>query len=842
MNPKTHIPIFFIALILTLNSINGTFTPQDNFLLNCGGNSALKLEDGRIFQPDKNPGSSSFFLLTPASHNVVYSDTKPLDLYGSARVFTQATDYSFKIQQKGRHFLRLHFYPVSSPIYNLKDATFTVGANGFTFLYDFSYSKLGLDQSVVLKEYIVDLGLDSKPLVVNLVPSSGSIAFVNGIEVISLPDRVFPATGSSISENEPVEISGNIAFETLHRINMGGPYVSSKNDGLWRDWKPDGKFLINSASAIAISTDPDSIKYSSRVSVDTAPNLVYATAQEMADANVGNQRFNISWVFDVDSGFRYLIRLHFCDILSHNVGNLLFNVYINNQSALSSFDISHKANGLSTACFVDFIVEVQIEKILIQIGPPQITSSLPNAILNGLEILKFSNSKGSLDRSQGENPIGVKVKKDKNKNNLLAIVIVSFLGGAILLAILIAAFVLYFRHRKKTRDESGGSTWLPSPMAVHTHTGNSETKISLGSFASSGPSLSFSRLLAFMEIKEATKNFDESLVLGVGGFGKVYKGVLENGLVVAVKRGNPGSQQGLIEFRTEIEMLSKLRHRHLVSLIGFCHEPNEMVLVYDFMAGGPLRRHLYGSNLPCLSWKQRLEICIGAAKGLHYLHTGAEETIIHRDVKTTNILLDENLTAKVSDFGLSKLGPTVDQTHVSTAVKGSFGYLDPEYFRRQQLTEKSDVYSFGVVLLEVLCARPAINPSLPREQINIVEWAMSWQKKGQLERAIDPHLVGTVSLNSLRKFGEAAEKCLADYGAERPTMGDVLWNLEYALQLQESFMKNVGDESSMNEIKDIPDWIQEIGDSNHDSFSVVSSGTDVPTSRVFSQLMDPRGR
>ncbi|KAG5547261.1 hypothetical protein RHGRI_013062 [Rhododendron griersonianum] len=222
------------------------------------------------------------------------------------------------------------------------------------------------------------------------------------------------------------------------------------------------------------------------------------------------------------------------------------------------------------------------------------------------------------------------------------------------------------------------------------------------------------RFIPLCHILKATNDFDDALVTGTGGFGKVYKANIDDGAtttVVAIKRLSANSRQGATEFWTELELLSKFRHANLVSLIGYCNEYREMIIVYEYMAKGTLADHLYktstreesGGSRSHLTWEQRLNICLDAGRGLDYLHNGG---IIHRDVKSTNILLDEYLVAKVSDLGISKSMTTYLTTHVSTNVKGTFGYLDPDYSLTHRLTRKSDVYAFGVVLLEVLSGRP----------------------------------------------------------------------------------------------------------------------------------------
>jgi len=612
-----------------------------------------------------------------------------------------------------------------------------------------------------------------------------------------------------------------------------------------------------------------------------APPAVYDTARTLGDSNTVNSKFNVTWVLPVDSGHTYFVRLHFCEIIYSVISERVFNVYINNQTALSDFDVIAQAGKGNTPIYQDFIVSMfksGMDNIWIQMGTSTAATNYKDAILNGMEVYKVNNTVNSL---AGPNPSVVATnpspssastpQSSSSKSNvgIIAGVVVGGVVGLIV-AIVVICYCCPCKSLKKTKKPIPAPAWLPLPLhggstdnsKISTGSGKSG-KSGAGSYGSSAPS-NLGRYFTLAELEDATNNFDESQVLGVGGFGKVYRGEIDDGSKVAVKRGNARSEQGLNEFQTEIELLSKLRHRHLVSLIGYCDEHNEMILVYDYMANGPLRSHLYGTDLPTLSWKERLEICIGAARGLHYLHTGSSQGIIHRDVKTTNILLDENLVAKVADFGLSKIGPALEQTHVSTAVKGSFGYLDPEYFRRQQLTEKSDVYSFGVVLMEVLCARPAINPALPREQVNMAEWAIKFQKAGLLDQIVDAKLQGSISPDSLKKFGDTAEKCLEERGIDRPAMGDVLWNLEYALQLQEastggSLEKSIAspisigtfnisiEDSSTSQISIPPTLTAEANldtsrsiSTEHQSLTETSSEEHVGD--VFSQLINPQGR
>ncbi|XVF01061.1 hypothetical protein REPUB_Repub04eG0055200 [Reevesia pubescens] len=734
---------FFISCptIFASPSRTGPFTPPDNILIDCGTNSPPTLPDGRVFKTDQQ---ASEFLKTKEDVQVsVPSADVPSPLYLTAR---------------GSQF-------------DLQQSTVSVSANQYVLLHNF---KVVNDTIPILKEYL--LNMNDPTLILKFAPMKNSVAFINAIEVVSAPDSLIADGGTSLFPINNFPGLSKYGYHVIYRLNMGGPLITSQNDTLGRTRIPDTDYLRDKKLAKSVSAATTSIKYPETLTPVTAPATVYSSLIQMADAKTVKPNFNVTWQLEVDTAFDYMLRMHFCDIVSKSLNDLYFNVYINGKMAISGLDLSSLTGGLAVPYYKDIVVNASLftNGLTIQIGPLNQDTGLTNAILNGLEVLKMSNSVDSLDGEFGvDGRVGI-----ANKGTVAAV------GFAMMFGALVGLGAMVIRWKTRPQDwqkRNSFSSWL-LPLNAGDTSFLSKTSASTRKSNFYSSTLGLGRYFSLAELQEATKNFDSSAIIGVGGFGNVYIGTIDEGTKIAVKRGNPQSEQGITEFQTEIQMLSKLRHRHLI-------------LVYEYMSNGPFRDHLYGTDLPPISWKQRLEICIGAARGLHYLHTGTAQGIIHRDVKTTNILLDDAFVAKVADFGLSKDTP-MGQNYVSTAVKGSFGYLDPEYFRRQQLTEKSDVYSFGVILFETLCARPAINPQLPREQVNLAEWAMQWKRKGLLEKIIDPRLVGSINPESMKKFAEAAEKCLAEYGVDRPPMGDVLWNLEYALQLQEAYSEGKSEDET----------------------------------------------
>ncbi|XP_010682078.2 leucine-rich repeat receptor protein kinase HPCA1 isoform X2 [Beta vulgaris subsp. vulgaris] len=297
------------------------------------------------------------------------------------------------------------------------------------------------------------------------------------------------------------------------------------------------------------------------------------------------------------------------------------------------------------------------------------------------------------------------------------------------------------------------------------------------------PQLKGARFFTFNEVQKCTNNFSEANHVGSGGYGKVYRGVLGDGMIVAIKRSQQGSMQGSREFKNEIELLSRIHHKNLVKLIGFCFDRGEQMLVYEFIPNGTLMDSLLGKSGIQLDWIRRMKVALGSARGLQYLHQLADPPIIHRDIKSNNILLDECLNAKVADFGLSRLFGDTDKGYVTTQVKGTMGYLDPEYFMTNQLTEKSDIFSFGVVLLEILTARKPIQLGkfIVKQIKETVDTTKDLYNLGEM---MDPMLLSSSTmLVGFEKFVDLTLKCVEEFGADRPSTGEVVKELENIMKL-----------------------------------------------------------
>ncbi|KAK6258366.1 hypothetical protein SCA6_012840 [Theobroma cacao] len=334
----------------------------------------------------------------------------------------------------------------------------------------------------------------------------------------------------------------------------------------------------------------------------------------------------------------------------------------------------------------------------------------------------------------------------------------------------------------------GGGGWgSPSPMQAPVYSGEASSNFS-GPYRppplpppSPSIALGFNKsTFSYEELAAATGGFSRANLLGQGGFGYVHKGVLPNGKEVAVKSLKSGSGQGEREFQAEVEIISRVHHRHLVSLVGYCIAGGQRMLVYEFVPNNTLEHHLHGKDLPVMDFSTRLRIALGSAKGLAYLHEDCHPRIIHRDIKAANILLDDNFEAMVADFGLAKLSSD-NYTHVSTRVMGTFGYLAPEYASSGKLTEKSDVFSFGVMLLELITGKRPVDPTNAMED-SLVDWARPLLARaledGNHDELADPRLELNYNHHEMQRMVACAAASIRHSAKKRPKMSQIVRALE----------------------------------------------------------------
>ncbi|XP_023905656.1 proline-rich receptor-like protein kinase PERK1 isoform X2 [Quercus suber] len=365
----------------------------------------------------------------------------------------------------------------------------------------------------------------------------------------------------------------------------------------------------------------------------------------------------------------------------------------------------------------------------------------------------------------------------------LPLIVGAVVGGFVLLGVLRYCIIWYRRkvdNQIPSISEDGISRPKPQP---------DEPKSDPTPTPSTGHPIALSQIIfSYEQLAIATNGFSENNFIGEGGFGHVHKGVLPNEKVVAVKQLKLESKQGEREFRAEVEVISRIHHKHLVSLVGYCISGEQRLLVYEFVPNGNLEYHLHGLESPTMNWPTRLKIAIGSAKGLAYLHEDCQPKIIHRDIKAANILLDSNFEAKVSDFGLAKfLLDTV--THITTRVMGTFGYLAPEYASSGQLTDKSDVFSFGVVLLELITGLRPFDKTQSFPNDSLVEWGRPLLAQalehGNFEAIVDPRLQNDYEPTELARMVACAAACVRHMARSRPRISQIVRALEGYLSLDD---------------------------------------------------------
>ncbi|KFK44799.1 hypothetical protein AALP_AA1G304800 [Arabis alpina] len=443
----------------------------------------------------------------------------------------------------------------------------------------------------------------------------------------------------------------------------------------------------------------------------------------------------------------YNVTLHFMEIqfsekeLYCHVGRRIFDVYVQGALFLKNFNIREKANGTMKPVVIEKksvnVTDHTLEIRLYWAGKG--TTLIPSRGIYGPLISAISVCH-SVDRHCGA---------EKTEHHTKYPLIFGVTGALVTITLL--ALGLYAQKRcrgdKNTRERDLRA------QSLHTV------------------------CFTWRQLQAATNNFDQANKLGEGGFGSVFKGEMSDGTIIAVKQLSSKSCQGNREFVNEIGMISGLNHPNLVKLYGCCVEKDQLLLVYEYMQNNSLALALYGKNSPKLDWEARQKICVGIARGLEFLHEGSLIKMVHRDIKTSNVLLDAELNAKISDFGLARLHEE-EHTHISTKIAGTIGYMAPEYALWGHLTEKADVYSFGVVAMEIVSRRSNTKQKGSADHVSLINWALTLQQKGDIMDIVDPMLEGDFNSKEAVRMIKVALVCTNSSPSLRPTMSEVVEMLE----------------------------------------------------------------
>ncbi|KAG6685400.1 hypothetical protein I3842_12G110200 [Carya illinoinensis] len=527
--------------------------------------------------------------------------------------------------------------------------------------------------------------------------------------------------GISVRVNDIVFVADkDLGGPSNFYLAQDGDWLSSSTGQFMHDERPKQEFILSNLSRLTTNTPDTELYMTARFS---PLSLTY-------------------YAFCLESG-KYTVRLHFAEIVFtddetySSLGRRIFDVYIQGERVLKDFDIVKEAGG---------------------VRKPNIQSFNAVSVTNStLEIRFYWAGKGTTDiPSKGDyGPLisAISVESDNEPSSISIGAVVGIIVAGAFIIILFVLAILWWKGCLGQRLSATDHDLRGLDLKTGTFT--------------------------LRQIKTATNNFDVANKIGEGGFGSVYKGLLSDGTMMAVKQLSSKSKQGNREFLNEIGMISALQHPHLVKLYGCCVEGNQLLLVYEYMENNSLARALFGPEeyQLQLDWPTRHRICVGIARGLAYLHEESRLKIVHRDIKATNVLLDKNLNPKISDFGMAKLDEE-DNTHISTRIAGTYGYMAPEYALHGYLTDKADVYSFGIVALEIVSGKSNTSHRPRGESLHLLDWALVLKEKGNLLDLADPRLSSNYRKEDVMRMINVALLCANVSAAVRPTMSSVVSMLE----------------------------------------------------------------